>query len=566
MNSFGAGAHAIGRGDRCSGAPFATRSPVLARRGMAATAQPLATLIAIDILKRGGTAVDGAIAANAALGLMEPVACGIGGDLFAIVWDPASKRLHGYNGSGRSPMGRSYADTMKKLAGREHIPPLGSLAVSVPGTVDAWFALHEKFGRLPMKELLAPAAAYANEGFPVSQYVAGLWRENLEGFINSDEIEEVDNAKRTFLLDGHSPKEGELFSNPGLARTYAVLAGEGRDAFYKGGLAGVMDAYFRRIGGDLRLDDFAAHRGEWVEPVSVNYRGYDVCELPPNGQGAAALAMLNILEGFDLSALGPGSDSALHLMIEAKRLAFEDLAKFFGDPAFSKIPLAALLSKDYAETRRALIDLRRAAPSIGPGDPKLSAGDTTYLAVADGDGMMVSLIQSNFRGMGSGLVPDGLGFMFQDRGELFSLDPASPNVYAPGKRPFHTIIPGFVAKDSEPLLAFGVMGADMQPQGHVQVLVNMIDFGMNVQEAGDFARFHHTGGSEVTGEPARGTGLVHLESGISTAAREGLERRGHVIVPGPGSFGGYQAILRAAANGVYWGASEMRKDGGAIGY
>jgi len=409
------------------------------------------------------------------------------------------------------------------------------------------------------------AIAYAREGFPVSQYIAALWRANMISLANSSDIEEFENAQHTYLINGAPPVQGQIFKNPDLARTYAALAQGGRDAFYKGAIAHSMDVYFRRIGGDLKFEDFAAHHGEWVDPISVNYRGYDVYELPPNSQGATALQMLKILEGYNLKSMGPGSADALHVMIEAKRLAYEDLAKYFADPDFAKVPVKELLSDAYAKQRRALIKMDRANASVGPGEPKLDTGDTTYLTVADKDGMMVSLIQSNYDDLGSGLVPDGLGFMFQDRGALFSMDPKSPNVYAPNKRPFHTIIPAFVMKDGEPWLSFGLMGADMQPQGHVQILVNMIDFGMNPQEAGDFMRFHHFGGSEPTGYPAQGPGLVQIESGISPAVRAELTKRGHMLTTG-GSFGGCQAILKDKRNGTYWGATEMRKDGVAIGY
>jgi gamma-glutamyltranspeptidase/glutathione hydrolase len=557
---------AAGNGDRYVGAPFATRAPVIAQHGMAATMQPLASQIAIDILKKGGTAMDAAIAANAALGLMEPVSCGVGGDLFAIVWDPKTKHLYGYNGSGRSPKGLTLQDMKRKVAGRPAIPPFGSLSVTVPGAVDGWYALHDKFGKLPMTELLAPAIGYARDGFPVSQYIAALWAANMEGLAFSQDVEEFENAQRTYLMNGNPPVQGQVFKNPDLARTYQALAQGGRDAFYKGQLAKTMDAYFRRIGGALRYEDFASHRGEWVDPISVNYHGYDVYELPPNGQGAAVLEMLKILEGYDLRKMGPGSADSLHLMIEAKRLAYEDLAKYFGDPDFVKVPVKTLISTDYAKQRRTQIRLDRANPNIGPGEAKLGPGDTTYLTIADKDGMMVSLIQSNYADLGSGLVADGLGFMFHDRGTLFSLDEHSPNVYAPGKRPFNTIIPAFVMKDGDPFLSFGLMGGDMQPQGHVQVLVNIIDYGMNVQEAGDFMRFRHIGGSEVTGQSARGVGLVQMESGITAPVRADLTKRGHQLVPGGGGFGGYQAILKDKKNGVYWGATEMRKDGVAIGY
>jgi gamma-glutamyltranspeptidase/glutathione hydrolase len=566
----------VGRGDRYSGARWATRSPVLAQHGMACTEQPLASQVAIDVLKKGGSAVDAAIAANAAIGLMQPVLNGIGGDLFAIVWDPKTKKLYGYNGSGRAAMGRDLAKMRAEVAAawkrsgqpdKAHIPSVGSLPITVPGAVDAWFALHEKFGKLPMSDDLAPAISYAKNGFPVTQLVALYWKGNMAAFEkNKALIEELDNARATYLVNGHTPAEGEVFRNPDLAHTLSLLASGGRDVFYKGEIAHTIDAYFRRIGGDLRYEDFAAHHGEWVAPLSVNYRGYDVYELPPNGQGAAVLQMLQVLKGYDLKSMGAGSADTLTAMFEAKRLAYEDLAKWYADPAFAKVPMHGLLSESYADERRKLIHLDHANPDIGPGDPKLHDGDTIYLTTADKDGMMVSLIQSNYRGMGSGLVADHLGFMFQDRGELFSLDARAANVYAPGKRPFHTIIPGFVMKGGQPFLSFGLMGGDMQPQGHVQVLTDIIDFGMNIQEADDAARWRHYGGSEVTGEPSTGIGTVEMESGFSPEVKAELSKRGYNIVGGTGNFGGYQAIMWDAKNRVYWGASEMRKDGEALGY
>jgi gamma-glutamyltranspeptidase / glutathione hydrolase len=566
----------VGRGDRYSGAPWATRSPVIGQHGMAATEQPLASLAAIDILKKGGSAIDAAIAANACIGLMQPVLNGIGGDLFAIVWDPKTKQVYGYNGSGRAPMGRDLArmtaevEAAWKRAGKPyqaHIPSIGSLPITVPGAVDAWFALHGKFGKLPMADDLAPAIGYATNGFPITQLIALYWKGNMAAFEkNKALLEEFDNARATYLVDGRTPEEGEIFRNPDLAHTLTLIAEGGRDAYYKGPIAHTIDAYFKRIGGDLRYEDFAAHHGEWVTPLSVNYRGYDVHELPPNGQGAAVLQMLQILKGYDLKKMGAGSADTLTAMFEAKRLAYEDLAKWYADPAFVKVPMKGLLSDAYADERRKLIDLTRANPNFGPGDPRLHDGDTIYLTTADKDGMMVSLIQSNYRGMGSGLVADHLGFMFQDRGELYSLDPKAANVYAPGKRPFQTIIPGFVTKDGQPFLSFGLMGGDMQPQGHVQVLTDIIDFGMNIQEADDAARWRHFGGSEPTGEPSTGVGTVEMESGFDPAVKAELARRGFNIVPGTGGFGGYQAIMWDAKHHVYWGASEMRKDGAAIGY
>ncbi len=566
----------ISRGDRYSGASWATRSPVLAQHGMAATEQPLASEIAVSILKKGGSAVDAAIAANAALGLMEPVLNGIGGDCFAIVWDPKTKKLYGYNGSGPSAKGRSY-DKMKAevkavyekagLPVKNHIPPYGSLPVTVPGTVDCWGALHAKFGKLPLAEDLAPAIEYARHGFPVTELVAKYWKGNFAAFEKRKAmIEELDNARRTYLIDGKTPVQGQVFKNPDLANTLSEIAKGGRDAFYKGKIARTMDAYFRRIGGDLRYSDFAGFHGKWVTPQSVNYHGYDVYELPPNGQGYAVLEMLQILKHFDLKKMGAGSADAITAMLEAKRMAYEDLAKYYADPCFAKVPMKGLISLRYGAKRAKEIDLAHANPNIGPGDPWLFNGDTTDFAIADKDGMMVSMIQSNYRGMGSGLVADGLGFMFQDRGELFSLEKGAANVYEPGKRPFHTIIPGFVMKDGKPWMAFGLMGGDMQPQGHVQVLVNMIDFGMNVQEAGDAARWRHYGNAEPTGEPAQGIGKVEMETGFDPRVKQELAKRGYTIVPGTGAFGGYEAIQYDDKQKVYWGGAEMRKDGAAIGY
>ncbi len=558
------------QGDRYSGAPFATRSAVLGRNGMAATSQPLATQIALDVLKAGGTAVDAAIAANAALGLMEPTGNGIGGDLFAIVWDPKTQKLHGLNGSGRAPMGQTLAQLKKANGGKLELPPHGWLPVTVPGTVDAWFELHNRFGKLPMRQVLAPAIGYAEAGFPVTELIAFYWDRNTKGFEKSAEsgmLQEVANMRATYMPNGHAPREGEIFRNPDLARTLGIIAEKGRDVFYKGELADRMDAYFRRIGAPHRKADFAAHRSEWVEPVSVNYRGYDVWELPPNGQGIAALQMLNILEGYDLKKMGRDSADFWHVFVEAKKLAFEDRAKFYADQAFVKVPVAGLLSKDYAAERRKLIRMDTALKSVSAGTPDKGGRDTIYMTVADKDGMMVSLIQSNYRGMGSGLVPDGLGFMFQDRGEMFALDPKHPNAYVPGKRPFHTIIPAFVTKDGKPWLSFGVMGGAMQPQGHAQIVVNMVDFGMNVQQAGDAARFHHDGSTEPTATPPmRDGGKLEVESGVSPAIVAELKQRGHDVVYSVGPYGGYQAILRDPLTGMYWGASEFRKDGQAAGY
>jgi gamma-glutamyltranspeptidase / glutathione hydrolase len=557
-------------GDRVSGQYFETRSPVIAQHGMAATAQPLASQIAIDVLKKGGNAVDAAIAANAALGLMEPVANGLGGDLFAIIWDPKTQKLYGLNASGRAPKGMSLAQLKARLNGADEIPPVGVLPVSVPGAADGWFEMHKRFGKLPMGDILAPAIDYAENGFPVTEVIAYYWQINmrrLEQAASAGMIEEFDNARATYLVDGKAPVQGQVFKNPDLAKTYRLLAKEGRDGYYKGTIAKTIDAYMKRIGGPLRYEDFASHTSQWVEPQSVNYRGYDVWELPPNGQGIAALQMLKTLEAFDMKGAGFMSAQSLHYQIEAKRLAFEDRAKFYADPNFSPAPIKALLSDEYAAKRRALITPGKAMVKVGPGDPKaIEQGDTTYLTIADKDGMMVSLIQSNYRGMGSGLVPDGLGFMLQNRGQLFALNEGHANVYAPGKRPFHTIIPAFVTKDGEPWMSFGLMGGAMQPQGHVQIIVNMIDYGLNVQAAGDAPRWRHAGSTQPTGASQEGMGVVHLENGVPKATRDALIAMGHTLGRSDGSFGGYQAIRVDPKTGVYTAASEMRKDGAAIGY
>lgn len=570
------------QGDRYSGAAGASRSSVIAQNGMAATSQPLATQVALDILKAGGSAVDAAIAANAALGLMEPTGNGIGGDLFAIIWDPKTQKLYGLNASGRAPMGQSLKqlqDRTKKMPRSVRdsdgtIADWGSASVTIPGTVDGWFEMHGRFGKLPMRSVLAPSIRYAQQGFPVSELIAQYWKSNTAGFEalhKEGVIEEIDNMRRTYMPGGKAPAEGEIFKNPDLALTLIEIAEGGRDTFYKGSLAKAMDQYFKRIGAPHRYEDFAAHKSEWVEPVSTNYRGYDVWEIPPNGQGIAALQILNILEGYDLKSMGRGSADFWHVFIEAKKRAFADRAKYYADPAFAKIPLKELLSKERAAKQRADIDMGKAALA-DPALPVDGGNDTIYMTVADKDGMMVSLIQSNYRGMGSGLVPDDgngrtLGFMFQDRGAQFSLDAKHANAYAPGKRPFHTIIPAFMTKDGKPLLSFGVMGGAMQPQGHAQIVVNMVDFGMTVQAAGDVARFHHDGSTDPEGGKAMTDGgVVEIETGVSQAIADELTKRGHKVKYSVGPYGGYQAIWRDPVTGAYWGASEFRKDGQAAGY
>lgn len=551
----------VAAADRVTGRPFATRSEVYAPHAMAATSQPLATQVALDVMQAGGSAVDAAIAANATLGLMEPTGNGIGGDLFAIVWDPKTNKLHGYNGSGRSPKSLTLDEFRKR--GLTDIPPHGPLPVSVPGTVDGWFALHGKFGRKPMAENLAPAIRYAREGFPVSEVIAYYWG------LSVPRLSKWPGYAEQFTVDGkRAPRTGETWKNPNLAKTLQQIADGGRDAFYKGEIAHGIDAYFKANGGFLSYEDLASHTGEWVEPVSTNYRGYDVWELPPNGQGIAALQILNLLEPYDLKQYGFGSPEHVHLFVEAKKLAFADRAALYADPAFYKTPVAKLVSKAYAKQRGKAIALDKAMNSAEPGIiPELNEGDTIYMTVADADGMMVSLIQSNYRGMGSGMAPPGLGFIFQDRGEMFVLKDGHPNTYAPGKRPFQTIIPAFITRDGKPWLSFGVMGGAMQPQGHAQIVMNLVDFGMNLQEAGDAPRIQHDGDTEPTGQNTMYSdgGEVDLETGFPIETIRALMRKGHSVRFADGPYGGYQAIM-ANPQGGWIGASESRKDGQAAGY
>jgi gamma-glutamyltranspeptidase/glutathione hydrolase len=512
-------------GDRITGREFATRSEVIAPHAMACTSQPLVTQIALDVMKQGGSAVDAAIAADAALGLMEPTGAGMGGDLFAIVWDAKTKKLYGLNASGRSP--KSLTLAYLKSQNLTHMPKYGPLPVTVPGCVDGWFELHGKFGQLPMKQVLAPAIQYAREGFPMTELISYYMARSGELF---DDPKQYPNFKETYEIDGHTPRVGEMFRNPALANTLEMVANRGRDGFYKGDVAKTVDTFMHERGGFLSASDFAEHHSEWVDPISTGYRGYDVWQLPPNTQGVSTLEILNILEGYDFSKIEWGSADHIHLVIEAIKLAFEDRANYIADPAFGKLPVARLISKDYAAERRALIDMQHAAQRV----------------------------------MGSGMVPPGLGFMLHDRGELFNLEQGHADTYAPGKRPFHTIIPGFVTRNGEPYMSFGVMGGSMQPQGQVQVLMNMIDFGMNLQEAGDAPRFRIDDTSEPTGEKMTNGGSVFLETGFSMETMRDLTARGHTINIGRDGFGGYQAIKRV--NGVYYGASESRKDGQAAGY
>ncbi|WP_238346040.1 gamma-glutamyltransferase [Luteimonas saliphila] len=546
--------------DRITGQPFATRSEVYAPHAMAATSHPLATQIALDVMKAGGSAVDAAIAANAALGLMEPTGNGIGGDLFAIVWDPKTSRLHGYNGSGRSPKSLTLAEFERR--GLKEIPPHGPLPVTVPGTIDGWFALHERFGRRTMAQNLAPAIRYAREGHPVHEVIAYYWDRSVP------RLSKWPGFGEQFTIDGRAPRTGETWKNPNLADTLTTIAEGGRDAFYKGDIARTIDAYFKANDGFLSYEDLAAHQGEWVDPVSTNYRGFDVWELPPSGQGIAALQILNLLEPYDLKSYGFGSPQHVHLFTEAKKLAFADRARWYADPAFHPAPVAKLISKQYARERGKLISMDRALQEAQPGTPaQLDEGDTIYLTTADADGMMVSLIQSNYRGMGSGMAPPGLGFILQDRGEQFVLKAGHPNSFEPGKRPFHTIIPAFVTKDGRPWLSYGVMGGAMQPQGHVQILLNLIDFGMNLQEAGDAPRIQHDGSTDPAGQAVAMTdgGELDLETGFAYETVRALMRKGHSVRYADGPYGGYQAIM-VNPQGGWIGASESRKDGQAAGY
>ena len=540
--------------DRITGEKFASRSEVIGQNGMVATSHPLATQIGLDILKQGGTAVDAAIAANIALGLMEPTGNGIGGDLFAIIWDAQSNKLHGLNASGPAPMNLSI-DYFEQQ-GLKKIPAYGPLPVTVPGAVDGWVKLHEKFGKLKFKSLFEPTIEYAEKGFPITETIAYYLDKSQKRFENYPNFSEV------WIKNGRMPQKGEIFKNPQLANTLRIIAEKGRAGFYEGEIAQTMANFVQAQGGFLTYDDLAGFHSEWTQPVSSNYRGYDVWELPPNGQGIAALQILNILENYDLKKMGLFSSEYIHLFTEAKKIVFADRAKYYADPNFSNIPVNELISKPYAKERAKLINLDKASKANDAGI--LKSGDTIYLTVADKFGNMVSLIQSNYRGMGSGMMPTGLGFMLQDRGELFSLDKNHKNALEGGKRPFHTIIPAFVTKDGKPFISFGVMGGATQPQAHAQIIINMIDFGLNLQEAGDAPRIVHSGSSQPTGEVMTDGGSLSIESGFGKQIEQELSNKGHIIKYQKGVFGGYQAIM--FKDGVYYGASETRKDGQAAGY
>lgn len=550
--------------NRPVGRSFVTRSEVLAQQGMACTSQPLATQAALHILKQGGSAVDAALAANAVLGVVEPHNCGIGGDLFAIVWDAATEKLYGLNASGRSPRSLTLAELKsKEFEGKklEKIPDRGVLTVSTPGCVDGWSELHRKFGKVLLRDVLNPAIGYARDGFPVSEVIANEWANSSVVVSNQPGFAAV------YLPNGRAPRKGEVFRNPDLASTLERVASIGRAGFYQGETARVIGSFLKQHGGFLAAQDLAENKAEWVDPVSTSYRGHEVWELPPNTQGIAVLQMLNILEGFDLKSHGFGSPEYLHLFIEAKKLAFEDRARFYADPAFQKIPVKELISKSYGALRRKEIQIGSAAKAYDFGNPRLYEGDTVYLTVADGQGNMVSLIQSLYLGFGSGVTPTGLGFALQNRGALFNLKEGEFNTYAPGKRPFQTIIPAFITKGGKPWVSFGVMGGQMQPQGHVQIVVNLIDFGMGLQEAGDAPRVQHNGSSEPTGSVMTDGGQVALEFGFPSETERELVKLGHKVGRASAStFGGYQAILYDSTNKVFRGASESRKDGQAAGF
>ncbi|GAB2784780.1 gamma-glutamyltransferase [Rhabdobacter roseus] len=544
--------------DRLSGKTFATRAVVMAQRGMACTSHPLSTQAALEVLRAGGSAVDAAIAANALEGVVEPHMNGIGGDLFALVWEAKTQKLYGLNASGRSPHSLTLAELMRQ--GLTHLPARGPLPVSVPGCVDGWFELHERFGKLPIDRVLASAIHYARAGYPVHDEAAFYWSRMVAAF------GDLPNVQSTYAPGGKVPRRGDLFKNPALAATLEKIAQGGREVFYKGDIARTIDAFMKKQGGYLSYRDLAEHTSTWVEPVSTNYRGYDLWELPPNGQGIAALQLLNILEGYDFSKIPFDGPERIHLFTEAKKLVFEDRAKYYADPDFAQIPIRTLISKEYAAERRKLINPAQAASRVEAGHPALRDGDTIYLTVADSEGNVVSLIQSNYRGFGSGMVPDGLGFMLQNRGEMYSLNEGENNTYAPHKRPFHTIIPAFVTKDGKPFMSYGVMGGSFQPLGHAQILMNIVDYGMNPQEAGDAPRIDHQGSSEPTGERMADRGFLTLEAGYSYETIRQLMVLGHDVRYALGLYGGYQAIMYDPEQKVYHGASDSRKDGQAAGY
>jgi len=542
--------------DRLSGELFATRSEVIAKNGMAATNHPLASQIAIDILKRGGSAVDAAIAANAFLGFADPAMNGLGGDMFVIIWSAEDEKLYALNASGKSPQGMTLEHFREKnLSG---VPASSPFAVTVPGVVDGWHEMHKKFGVLGFDELLTPTINYARQGVGVPAEVADLMdfldRDLIRfyGLPDDFEWEDLDYFSSIFRPEGRFPKKGDFFKNEDLANTLQKIADDGRDAFYSGEIGEAIIEHLQELGGYMTMEDLENHSSVWVEPVSVNYHGYDVWQIPPPTQGLSVLQMLNILEGFDLAEYGFGSPEHVHYFAEAKKLAYADLGRYVADPDFSDLPVEELLSKEYSDQRRELIRDDWTG-SYGPGLD--TENHTIYLTTADKDGNMVSLIQSNSWLFGSLIMPPGLGFPLQNRGTGFTLQEGHYNTYEPGKRPFHTIIPAFVTKEGKPYISFGLTGGGMQPQGHVQIVMNVVDFGMNLQEASDAPRIRHSGS---------GTGAVELESGFAYETVRELLKKGHTVQYGFERFGGFQGILFDGT--FYYGASESRKDGQAAGY
>lgn len=521
------------------------RSPVLARNGMIATSQPLASAAGLQVLRDGGNAVDAALAAAAVLNVVEPMMCGIGGDLFALYWEAETGTLHGLNATGRA--GSKASAEAVRARGLDRMPGSGPLVVTVPGALDGWDELATRFGTRPLGELLAPAIAYAEEGFPVSEIIAEQWRSA------AGKLRRHPAAAATYLVDGErAPKHGEVFRSPDLAGTFRRIAEEGPGVFYRGAIADAVHEFMEAEGGFVTREDLAAHDSLWVEPISTAYRGVEVFQIPPNSQGFVALEMLNLLEGFDLASLGHNSAAYLHRLVEAKKLAFADRDAYLADPEHMRAPLETLVSKEYAAARRTEIADDRAAREVAPG--LTDDGDTIYLTVVDRERNAVSLIYSLFGSFGSGLVVPGTGVALQNRGTGFSLEPGHPNELAPGKRALHTNMPGMAFRGGRPWLAYGVMGGDMQPQGHTQVLLNLIEFGMHVQKAGEMPRFRH------------GSDGVGLESGIGADVRQALARMGHRVRTRFGAYGGYQAILIDWENGVLLGGSDPRKDGAAMGW
>lgn len=561
-------------GDRRGDPGFQGRSPVIAANGMAATAHPFASQAAVEILAAGGSAVDAAIAANAVLGLVEPTGNGIGGDLFALVYDPATKQVVGLDASGAAPLKldvKALTVRAKAAGGLDR----GMDSVTTPGTVAGWEALHKRYGKLPMSAVLAPAIRHAKQGFPVSPVIARGWTANLNSFQRAGAAIQGEQWKALYAPTGTAPAQGQVFTNPDLAATLELIASGGADAFYKGAFAADYERHFKAFGRPHSAADLAAMKAEWVTPISAPYRDVTLWQIPPATQGLTTLQMARIVERFPMATLSEAE--RIHVITEAKKLAFADRASFIADPRMVKLPVKALLADDYIARRAALIRMDRVLPADVPaGDPEGEKSDTTYLATADSSGMMVSLIQSNYAGMGSGVVvPRSTrvaggrgtwGFMLQNRGAQFSLDPKARNVAAPGKRPFHTIIPGMLTKAGEPLLAFGVMGGTMQPQGQVQVMVNLVDLKMNLQAAGDAPRLRHLGSPDPGGDGREKEAGLFLESQIGAETRAALAAKGHVILDGYQDVGGYQAVMWDAANRVWWGATEMRKDGVALGY